>query len=67
MFCIPVFCHRRFVDEGHLSVVLPFVLLPLHTAGHDGTPEGSDLLHIPNLQPETVKHVCYRAWGKRGG
>lgn len=38
---MPVFCRRRFADEGHLSFVLPFVLLLLHAAGHDGTPEGS--------------------------
>lgn len=47
-------CHRLFADEAPLFFMLPFILLPLHTAGHDGTPKGRDLRHIsPNFQPET--------------
>lgn len=41
MFCIVLSYHRCCVEEAALCFSLPLVLLPLHTAGHDGTHEGT--------------------------
>lgn len=69
MFCA-LFPTRRFADEAPLSFMLPFIPLPLHSDGRDGTPEGrawgwKPLFNISVVHPGEngdLGGVKYRGW-----
>lgn len=54
MSSITVSHRRRHVKQAPLCVSPPVILLPLHAAGHDWTPQGTALLDTPpNLKSDT--------------